>query len=140
MDSLSEGHLVKVHPDLVKVIRAAAQSPQPFCVVYGLRTVEAQRQAVATGHSKTMKSRHLPNAKGFACAVDTAALIDGKVSWAPGHEEAVFGHIAQQIQAAADALKVPIQWGGAKVGAWTPGVVSTFRDFGHFQLPWKQYP
>ena len=133
-------HLEQVHPDLVKVILAAAQTPQPFTVVYGIRTLEAEAKAVASGHSKTMHSRHLPNKQGLACAVDVAALIAGKISFAPGHEETVFGQIAEQILAAAKELKVPLMWGGAKIGAWTPGVVSHFRDWGHFQLPWEQYP
>ncbi len=142
MDARSEAMLAHVHPDLCKVIRAAAQSPQPFEVVYGIRTEAAEQQAVASGHSTTLHSRHLPQSHEnmLACAVDVAALLDGKVSFAPGREAEVFGQIAKQIQAAADELKIPIQWGGAPVGAWTPGVVSTFHDWGHFQLPWAQYP
>jgi peptidoglycan L-alanyl-D-glutamate endopeptidase CwlK len=140
VDARSESFFPRVHPDLVKVLRAAAQTPQAFEVVYGLRTLAAEAEAVATGHSKTLHSRHLPNAAGLSCAVDVAALIDGKVSFAPGHEEFFFGAIAAQVKAAAAKLEVPIQWGGDHVGAWTPGVVSTFRDWGHFQLPWLQYP
>lgn len=140
MDARSESFFPHVHPDLVKVLRAAAQNPQPFLVVYGLRTLTAEQEAVSTGHSQTLHSRHLPNAEGLACAVDVAALIAGKVSFAPGHEAIIFGGIASQMKAAALSLSVPIQWGGDPIGAWIPGVVSTFRDWGHFQLPWKEYP
>ena len=140
MDPRSEANLLKVHPDLARVIRGAAQTPQPFVVVYGIRTEDAEAEAVKTGHSTTMHSRHLPNDDGLACAVDVAALIGGQVSFAPGQEAAVFGAIAAQIKASADALGIPIQWGGSPVGAWTPGVVSHFRDWGHFQLPWREYP
>jgi peptidoglycan LD-endopeptidase CwlK len=143
MDPRSEAILADhVHPDLVKVMRAAAQAPQPFIVDYGLRTLAAEQQAVATGHSETMHSRHLPDAHygGDAMAVDVAALIGGQVSFAPGHELAVFGQIAVQVKAAAAAAGVKLQWGGDPVGAWIDGVVSHFRDWGHFQLDPSAYP
>lgn len=142
MDARSETSLAHVHPDLCRVMRAAAQHPQPFVVVYGIRTEQAERQAVASSHSQTTHSRHLPqdHERLQACAVDVAALVGGKLSFAPGHEQAVFGQIAGQVKAAAQQLGVPIQWGGDPVGAWAPGVVSHFRDWGHFQLPWAEYP
>lgn len=136
MDERSESYFPHVELDLVRVLRLAAQTPQPFVVIYGIRTVVAEQAACACGNSQTMHSRHLPDLEGLSCAVDVAALEDGKVSFAPGQEKAVFGQIAQQIQAAADALKIPIEWGGADVGAWVPGQVSHFHDWGHFQLPW----
>lgn len=136
------GYLDHVHPDLAKVVRAAAQAPQAFVVVYGLRTEAAEQAAVASGHSQTLHSRHLPQSleNNAACAVDVAALFGGQLSFAPGHEPPVFGAIAQQMKDAAAHLGIPIQWGGDAIGAWVPGVVSHFRDWGHFQLPWKQYP
>lgn len=142
VDARSERNLAYVHPDLCSVIRAAAQTPQPFTVVYGVRTEAAERVAVASGHSHTTHSRHLPQSHEnlLACAVDVAALTANQVDYAKGREAAVFGQIAAQIKAAAQALNIPIQWGGEAVGAWTPGVVSTFRDWGHFQLPWETYP
>lgn len=148
MDDRSEAVLAHVHPDLARVLRAAPQTPQPFILVYGIRSLAAEAQSVASGHSHTMRSRHLPDSHyateadpdGVACAVDVAALIDGKVDFAEGREEAVFGQIADQITGAAVALGIPIQWGGQAVGAWTPGVVSHFRDWDHFQLPWSAYP
>ncbi len=145
MDARSEAYLQHVHPDLAHVIREAMQDPQPFAVVYGIRTLAAEAKAVATGHSHTMRSRHLPDAHygGLALAVDVAALINGKIDWLDGDEarkESVFGQIALQAKASAARLTVPLQWGGDPVGAWTPGVVSKFRDWGHFQLPWAQYP
>lgn len=142
MDARSESMLLHVHPDLAKVMRSTAQTPQPFVIVYGIRTQSAEQEAVASGHSQTLHSRHLPQSHEnmLSCAVDVAALVDGQVSFAPGHEAEVFGHIAKQVQAAADELKVPVQWGGADVGAWVPGVVSHFHDWGHWQLDWKSYP
>jgi peptidoglycan L-alanyl-D-glutamate endopeptidase CwlK len=133
MDTRSEHSLARVHADLCRVIRAAAQAPQPFVVVYGVRTPEAEREACASGHSTTMHSRHLPQAGcgGDACAIDVAALTNGQIDFAPGHEAIVFGHIWRQIRAAAEALNIPVEWGGD----W-----KTFKDWGHVQLPWAQYP
>ena len=131
MDIGSELHLQGVHPDLVRVVRAASQLPQPFRVICGMRGLEAERRAVATGHSETMHSRHLPGTAGYACAVDVAALEQGQISFALGHELEVFGAIAAQIKAAAAQLQVPLEWGGD----WT-----SLKDWGHFQLPWAQYP
>lgn len=120
--------LVHVHPDLVKVITAASQSPQPFEVIQGLRTIAQEQAAVASGHSTTMHSRHLPNAAGLACAVDVAAIVNDHIAWTP---ISLYAIIARQIKSAAQAEGVPIEWGGD----WT-----TFKDYGHFQLPWKEYP
>lgn len=146
MDKRSEKNLAQVHPDLCAVIRAASQAPQGFIVSYGIRTLEAQAEAVAAGNSQTMRSRHLPNPKfgNLAMAVDVIATPGDP--FAKGHEEAVFGQIAAQIEAAAVALAAiggirkiadgspALQWGGQSVGAWRDGVVSHFRDWGHFQL------
>lgn len=131
--------LKSVHPDLAKVANAAAQTPQPWVVVYGIRTEQAEQQAVASGHSTTMHSRHLPDKNytspdfpdGLACAFDVAALINGQISWAPGNEAQVFGAIVNQIKAAAAALAIPIDCGAD----W-----ATFRDWGHVQLRWSAYP
>ena len=139
MDERSEIHLAGVHPDLVRAIRAAPQEPQPFIVICGLRSPSAEAAAVDSGHSQTLHSRHLPNRHGLACAVDVMPIIDGEPSFAVGHEAQVYGQIASQIAAAGVALLAPVEWGGAAVGAWEPGVVSHFRDWGHFQLPWKEY-
>jgi peptidoglycan L-alanyl-D-glutamate endopeptidase CwlK len=131
MDPRSEACLSRVEPDLCRVIRAAAQSPQPFEVTYGLRTRAAEAQAVATGHSQTMHSRHLPDKAGYAAAVDVTPLIDGRLSFAAGEEARVYGQLAAQIKAAARALGIEIEWGGDWV---------TFKDWGHFQLPWSSHP
>ena len=131
MDDRSEANLAHVHPALANVIRGAAQTPQPFEVTYGIRTLAAEAQAVASGHSQTMHSRHLPNKDGVSCAVDVSPITDGQVNFAPGHEAQVYGQIAVQIKASAAALNIPIEWGGD----W-----HSFKDWGHFQLPWNQYP
>jgi len=137
------GLLSRVHPDLAKVVLSAAQTPVAFQVVYGIRTATAEAALVASGHSETLHSRHLPQAgeHGLACAVDVCVIgTGGQLDWAVANAQGgAFKQIASQIQHAADILNVPIEWGGAAVGAWTPGVVSTFHDWGHFQLPWEKY-
>jgi peptidoglycan LD-endopeptidase CwlK len=136
--------LADVHPDLAKVIKAAAQTPVQFIVVYGIRTLAAEKEAVASGHSQSLHSRHLPqdHEGGKSCAVDVCVVdADGHLDWTVSNQDGGnFGEVAKQIEAAASSLNVPVQWGGAKVGAWVPGVVSHFHDWGHFQLPWKEYP
>lgn len=130
MDKGSELHLQHVHPDLIKVIEGSSQTPQPFVVVYGIRTLAAEKQAVATGHSTTMHSRHLPDKDGLSCAVDVAALTNGHINWAQGKEQQIYGQIWQQIKASADKLNIPVEWGGNWI---------TFKDWGHVQLSWESY-
>lgn len=128
---LSEKSLTKLegaHPDLVKVIkRAAALSSIDFTVLEVLRTPARQKELVAKGASKTMKSRHLPGADGKSRAVDIAPLDGGQVSWA----WPVYHKLAPIIKQAAKDVGVPIEWGGD----WR-----TFKDGPHWQLPWKDYP
>jgi peptidoglycan L-alanyl-D-glutamate endopeptidase CwlK len=119
-----------VHPDLVRVVKRAAEmrTAQPFFVITcGPRSVEEQRRLVKVGASKTMKSRHIPAKNGFSHAVDLAAVVDGKVRW----DWPLYHTLAATMKAAAKAEKVPLEWGGD----W-----KTFKDGPHFQLPWANYP
>ena len=129
--TLSEKSLAKLsgaHPDLQKVIkRAATLSSIDFTVLEVLRTVARQKELVAKGASKTMKSRHLPGADGLSRAVDIAPLDGGQVSWA----WPTYFNLAPIIKQAAKDVGVPIEWGGD----WR-----TFKDGPHWQLPWKDYP
>lgn len=129
--TLSEKSLIKLegaHPDLVRVIkRAAALSSIDFTILEVLRTPARQRELVAKGASKTMKSRHLPGSDGKSRAVDIAPMDGGQVSWA----WPLYYKLAPIIFQAAAELNVPIEWGGR----WR-----TFRDGPHWQLPWEQYP
>ena len=54
-----ELRLAGVHPDLVRVVRRAAEGGVAFRVEEGLRTVKRQKQLVAAGASQTMNSRHI---------------------------------------------------------------------------------
>lgn len=119
----SLSRLEGVHPDLVRVVKkAAAMSPLDFTVLEGLRTLDRQRQLMASGATRTMNSRHLTGH-----AVDIAPMIGGTVRW----DWPLYHQLAAVVKDAAKAENVPIQWGGD----WR-----TFKDGPHWELPWKFYP
>ena len=112
-----------VHPDLVAVVKLAiTKTTVDFTVLEGLRTHERQKQLVASGASKTMKSRHLTGH-----AVDLGALIGGKVEWS----WPLYDQIAVAMKAAAKELDIEIEWGGD----W-----KSFKDGPHYQLARSAYP
>lgn len=139
LSARSESRLVGVHPDLVAVVRKAADlSDREFMVLEGVRTVAKQREYFNAGKSKTMNSRHIPKpAKGQAGlvshAVDLAPLLDLDgdgdldVSW--DHRD--FRPIARLMKEAAALLGVAIVWGGD----W-----KSFVDMPHFELARAAYP
>ena len=104
LSNRSRFRLTGVHPDLVRVIeRAIELTKVDFTVVEGLRTEDRQRQLVAAGASKTMKSRHL-----IGQAVDIAPVVAGQVRW----DWPLVYRIAQAVREAAIELKVTVTWGG----------------------------
>lgn len=128
MDGRSEANLAKVHPDLCRIVRRAAQiSTQRFIVIHGIRTPEEEAANVAKGASQTMHSRHLPNKDGVACAVDVMATINNAADWAAKD----YQPIAAAMLSAAHELGLLVSWGGD----W-----KTLKDWGHFELPWAAYP
>lgn len=123
LGSRSLSRLQGVHPDIVKLVkRAAAISDMDFTVLEGLRTLDRQKQLVAKGASKTMRSRHLTGH-----AVDLAVLIDGEVRW----DWSLYYKLAKIVKQAAIDVDVPVEWGGD----WR-----SFKDGPHWQLPWSKYP
>lgn len=131
-----------VHPDLARVIKSAAQQPQPFEVIYGIRTIAAEEKAVAQGHSETLHSRHLPDVHddNRAMAVDIGVFNSGVYVGSGPDVPAIYTQVSEQILHAAEQLGIDIQWGGQAIGAWVDGVVSHFRDWGHYQLDPAKYP
>lgn len=127
-----------VHPDLVRVIKRAAQeSKVDFAVVEGLRTLERQKQLLKAGATKILNSRHITGH-----AVDLVPLIDGKPRW----DWSLYYKIAESVRAAAEAEKVPVRWGGTweqlngTKGKITPEMISkSFPDGPHFELPRNLY-
>lgn len=119
----SEERLKGLHPDLVKVVRRAAQiSDLDFTVLEGMRTLERQRELVKKGASQTMNSRHLTGH-----AVDLAPLSKGVVTW----EWPLYYKLEKIMKQAAKDVKVDIEWGGD----W-----KKFKDGPHWQLPFNKYP
>lgn len=123
MNPRSEKALAGVHPDLVKVVRRAAEiSAVPITVLEGVRTLARQKQLLAAGASTTLKSRHLTGH-----AVDLAVIIGSQVRW----DWPTVGGVAKAMKQAAAELGVSITWGGD----W-----KSFKDGPHFELNWKAYP
>ncbi|MEQ4655674.1 M15 family metallopeptidase [Providencia manganoxydans] len=119
----SESNLQGVNPDLVKVVRRALQlSEVDFGVTEGLRTLDRQKELVATGKSKTMNSRHLT---GHAVDVVAYPTLSGSWDWK------WYEMIAKAFKTASQELGIDIEWGGD----W-----KTFKDGPHFQLTHKAYP
>jgi peptidoglycan L-alanyl-D-glutamate endopeptidase CwlK len=123
LNTRSLNALKGVHPDLVRVVKRAAElSPTPFIVTEGLRTLARQKELVAKGASKTMRSRHLTGH-----AIDFVPVVGGKVTW----KWPAFKPVADAFKQAARELKVPIVWGGD----WR-----TFKDGPHIELNRTNYP
>jgi len=123
LGTASRAKLKGVHPDLVRVVeRAIELTETDFRVLEGLRTLDRQKQLVASGASRTLNSRHLTGH-----AVDLGALISGEVRW----DWQLYARIAKAMKAAAKELKIPLEWGGD----WP-----RFKDGPHFQLPFASYP
>jgi peptidoglycan L-alanyl-D-glutamate endopeptidase CwlK len=127
----SEKKLKGVHPDLIKVVRRAAElhtDPDVgFVITCGVRTIEEQRVLFAKRATRTMNSRHIPGKDGMSKAVDFAVTLNGQVKW----DWPLYAKLAKIVKQAAKDVKVPIEWGGD----WT-----SFKDGPHFQLPHAQYP
>lgn len=119
----SRSKLAGVHPDLVKVVTLAITlTTVDFVVTEGLRTLERQRALLASGASRTLRSRHLSGH-----AVDLAPFAAGTIRW----DWPLFDHLDLAMKAAASQLSLPVEWGGDWV---------SFKDGPHFQLPWTTYP
>lgn len=128
----SRGRLTGVHPDLVRVVERAIEITEiDFGVTEGLRSVERQKELVAAGASKTMRSRHLTGH-----AVDLVAYIGSEVRW----DWPLYRKIAEAMNRAADELGVNIVWGGDWDDDGDESDEHGLRDGPHFQLDWREYP
>lgn len=118
-----------IHPDLARAIeRAVRLSEVDIAILEGVRSLERQRKLLASGATKTLRSRHLPHARdGLARAVDIAPVVDGEVRW----DWPLYHRLAAVVKNAAVQENVPVEWGGD----WR-----TFKDGPHWQLPWDKYP
>ena len=105
LSSKSLDKLEGVNEDLVKVVKRAIELTKiDFGVIQGMRTLEQQKELVASGASQTLKSKHLEGK-----AVDLMAYVNGRACW----ELNVYDDIADAIRDAAIQVGVPICWGAA---------------------------
>ena len=94
-----------VKPELVNVVKRAIElTTIDFGVIEGMRTEERQKELVAKGASKTMKSKHLEGN-----AVDLMVYVDGRGCW----ELNLYDEVADAMRQAAIEEGVPIRWGCA---------------------------
>lgn len=118
----SRERLEGVHHDLVIVFATAIQRTEiDFAVIEGMRTLERQKELLAKGASKTLKSRHLTGH-----AVDIAPYVGGEIRW----DWPLYDKLEKTIKQAAKDCGIEVEWGGD----W-----KTFRDGPHWQLPKRLY-
>ena len=90
---------------MIAVVKTAiTRTKVDFGVICGLRTIEEQRELVAKGASKTMKSKHLDGV-----AVDLMAYCGPRASW----ELNLYDDIADAMKSAAIDHGLLIRWGAA---------------------------
>jgi len=115
----STQRLSGVHPDITAVVtKAISISTVDFTVLEGLRSPVRQKELFNAGLSTTLNSRHITGH-----AVD---LAPWPISW----EWEDFHPIDEAMKAAAEELKIDLEWGGD----W-----KSFPDGPHFQLSRKKY-
>lgn len=139
LDPTLASRLKDVHPDLVRVVRRAAElSKIPFSVVEGRRSLARQKELLKVGATRILRSRHITGH-----AVDLVPLIEGKPRW----DWSLYLKLAQSVRAAAVREQIPVRWGGTwellnpVKGAITPEMLSRkFPDGPHFELPRERYP
>lgn len=123
----SEEKLATVHSKLSSAARKALQlSPIDFGITEGKRSEQKQKQLVAEGASKTMKSKHLTGH-----AIDIVCYVDGKITW----ELEYYQIVANAFALACEELKINLRWGGSwKVNDFTLDPKNKFIDAVHFEL------
>lgn len=123
LSSKSLKALASVKPALQHVCHEMFETiPFDVIILEGVRTLDRQKQLVAEGKSKTMKSKHL-----VAEAVDIAPY---PVDW---NDLNRFQILAEHMTAAANKLNIPIRWGGTWTGNASDKKAS-FYDGPHFEL------
>lgn len=119
-----------VDPRLVKVVKRAIElTEQDFMVLEGVRSLERQRELVARGASKTLRSRHLTGD-----AVDLVVWSDG-IDW---DDLQGYRKIGKAMLAAAKEQGITLRW-GADWDSDGDHYDETFVDWVHFELPRSVY-
>jgi len=116
----SLNNLVGVHPNLVKVMKAAIlDTPIDFTIVEGVRTTKRQQELYAQGRTAKgsivtyadgikNKSKHQPKSDGFGHAIDFCPYINGKLDW---NNISNFKTVINHVKATALLLGIKITCG-----------------------------
>lgn len=90
------------------LMEAIKDSPIDFTVIETVRTIEKQKEYLAKGTTKTLKSRHIPdtNKSGYSEAADIAPY---PLNWQDLNR---FKKLSEHIKKKANQLGIPITWGG----------------------------
>lgn len=113
-----------VHSELIRLATDAGLGGIDLVVIQGARTVAEEQAAIASGHSalhNPLDSKHVvdPVHRPLALAVDLAPF---PTNW---QDIGAFQRLGANLKALADALGIPITWGGD----W-----HSLKDFDHFEL------
>lgn len=115
LSELSVERLRGVKTPLQRVCEEAFKNmPFDIIVLEGMRTLERQKQLVATGKSQTLNSKHLTG--------DAIDIAPYPIDW---NDTSRFKEMAKVMADASERLKIHIVWGGS----W-----KTLVDMPHFQL------
>lgn len=125
--------LSTAHPRLQDLFNRVVQD-YDCKILYGVRTAQEQKELVAAGKSKTLNSKHLLHADGFAHAVDVSPYPIPD-DWGEGNylEKAKFYNFAGYVLGTAIQMGIEIRWGGD----WDQDLDfddQTFMDLVHFEL------
>lgn len=121
-----EEKLRTLHPNLSRLVRAVAET-WDVIILETSRTPDRQAELVADGKSKTMQSKHLVQADGYAHAVDLAPM---PVDWNRLPRWYYFGGFCLAI---AGTMGMDVIWGGD----WNNNTEVTdqsFNDLDHLEL------
>ena len=143
LSEMSKAYFKNVHPDLIKIMKAAiTNSPYDFRITAGARTAEEQNALYQIGRTRAgsivtkadgyrNKSNHQIKADGYGHAVDI--FVCGKYdengdyikfTTEEGYDDKKIREVADHIKATAKSLGLGIEWGGD----WK------FYDSPHFQI------
>ena len=76
---------------LVHVICEVAKLDLPYDITIfeTTRSISKQKEYIATGKSKTMNSKHIPDANGIVRAFDVVPYVNGKNTWDKKYYDAI---------------------------------------------------
>lgn len=104
--------LAGLMPEMVQIVKRAIQlTTQDFAVYETLRSPMRQQEMVAKGTSKTLKSKHLRQADGFAHAMDLVPWINNALAW--DWDGCYKIALAVDLAATEPGFTDNIRWGGA---------------------------